>query len=131
MCVFADVCFSTPGRPLGDQGARKDAKMEAKATEKVVRRQLAERAKSMAGVAREAYEEVPGRFQEPLFSGVRCEGLPRGSRGGFGTIFGDFGCPLGGLGDYIFREKCVFFEVLFLVDFRSVFGRGRRQGRAL
>ena len=90
MC-FWDGSFSPPGRPLGAQSARKGAKMEPKVIEKVVRRHLAERAKSMAGVVREAYLEVPGRVQEPLFSGTRCEGLPRGSRGGFGTFFCDFG----------------------------------------
>ena len=71
--------------------SQKVPKMEPKVIEKVVRRHLVEHAKTMAGTVREAYLEVPGRVQEPLFSGVRCEGIPRGSRGGFGPIFGDFG----------------------------------------
>ena len=67
MC-FQDVSFSPPGRPLGAQGDRKGAKMEPKVIEKAVRRHLVEHAKTMAGTAREAYGEVPGRVQEAPFS---------------------------------------------------------------
>ena len=67
MC-FWDASFSPPGRPLGAQSARKGAKMEPKVIENVVRRHLAERAKSMARMVREAYGEVPGRVQEAPFS---------------------------------------------------------------
>ena len=61
--------------------------MEPKVVEKVVQRHIVERAKSMAGSAREGHGEVPGRVEESVFSGTRCEGFPRRSRGGFGMIF--------------------------------------------
>jgi hypothetical protein len=77
MC-FRDASSSPPGRPLGAQSDRKGAKMEPKVTKKVVRRHRVERAKSMAGMVREAHGEVPGRVREPLFSGTRCEGLSVG-----------------------------------------------------
>jgi hypothetical protein len=84
---FCDDPFSPPGRPLGAQGARKGARMSPKVTKKVVRRHLVERAKSMAGMVREAHGEVPGRTREPLFSGTQCEGvsvgLPRRVRDDF------------------------------------------------
>ena len=54
---------------------------------------------------------------------------PWGSRGGLGTIFCDFGCPLGVTGGSSFREKTVFFRSAILVDFGSNFGEGRRTGR--
>ena len=110
MC-FWGASFSPPGRPLGAQGDRKGAQMNPKVIEKLVQRHLVERVKSMAGTVREGHGEVPGRVQEPVFSGTRCEGFPIRSRGGFGMIFCDFRCPLGVPGGSIFREKRVLFEV--------------------
>ena len=110
---FRRGSFSCPGRPLGAQSARKGGKMEFKVVEKVVQRHLVERAKSMAGTVREGHGEVPGRVQESVFSGTRCEGFPRRSRGGFGMIFCDFGCTLGVPGGSVFNEKRVFFKVSF------------------
>ena len=107
MC-FQDVSLSPPGRPLGAQGDRKRVKMEPKLMKKVLQRHLAEHAKSMAGTVREAYGEVPGRVQEPFFSGTRCEGFPIRSRGGFGMILGALWESLGAP----FSEKNgVWFEV--------------------
>ena len=100
-----------PFDPLGAQGDRKGAKVEPKAIEKLVQRHLVERAKTMAGIVREGHGEVPGRVQEPVFSGTRCEGFPIRSRGGFGMIFCDFRCPLGVTGGSIFKEKRVLFKV--------------------
>ena len=74
--MFVGRFFSSPGRHLGAQRPRKGAKMEPKVVEKVVQRQCVERVKSMAGTVRERHGEVPGRVQEPVFSGTRCEGLP-------------------------------------------------------
>jgi hypothetical protein len=102
---FQEVSLSSPGRPLGAQSDRKGAQMESKVIEKVVQRHLVERVKSMAGTVRERHGEVPGRVQEPVFSGTRCEGFPIRSRGGFGMTFCDFSCPLGVPGRSIFREK--------------------------
>jgi hypothetical protein len=103
--VFLGRFFSSPGRHLGAQRLRKGAKMEPKVVEKVVQRQLVERVKSMAGTVRERHGEVPGRVQEPVFSGTRCEGFRIRSRGGLGMIFCDFRCPLGIPWGSIFREK--------------------------
>ena len=111
--MFPGRFFSSPGRHLGAQGGRKGAKMEPKVVEKVVQRQLVERVKSMAGTVRERHGEVPGRVQESVFSGTRCEGFPRRSRGGFGMIFCDFGCTLGVPGGSVFKEKRDFFKVSF------------------
>ena len=74
--MFPGRFFSCPGRHLGAQGDRKGAKMEPKVVEKVVQRHIVERAKSMAGTVREGHGEVPGRVQESVFSGTRCEGFP-------------------------------------------------------
>ena len=103
--MFPGSFFSFPGRHLGAQGDRKGAKMEPKVLEKVVQRHLVERAKSMAGIVREGHGEVPGRVQESVFSGRRCEGLPIHSRGGFGVSFCDFRSTLGVPWGSIFREK--------------------------
>ena len=62
---------------------------------KMVRRHLVEHAKTMAGTVREAYGEVPGRDQEALFSKCGAKASPEGSPEGSGTIFHDFGFPLG------------------------------------
>ena len=92
--VFWEGPFSPPGRHLGAQGSRKGAKRSPKVSKKVVRRHLVERAKTMAGTVREAYGEIPGRVQEPLFSRARCEGVSIGvSRRIWGDFLG-FGCLL-------------------------------------
>ena len=108
MC-FWNASLSPPDRPLGAQGDRKRAKMEPKAVEKGIQRHLVERAKSMAGTVREGHGEVPGRVQESVFSGTRCEAFPIRSRGGFDVIVCYFGCPLGALGAP-FSQKNVFFR---------------------
>ena len=110
MC-FQEVSLSSPGRPLGAQSDRKGAKMMPKVMKKVVQRHLVDRVKSMAGTARERHGEVPGRVQEPVFSGTRCEGFPIGSRGGFGMIFCDLGALWGSLGVPFSEKKGVWFEV--------------------
>jgi hypothetical protein len=74
--VFPGSVFFASGRPLGAQGDRKGAKMEPKVIEKVVQRHLVERAKTMAGIVREAYGEVPGRVQEAPFSECGAKDSP-------------------------------------------------------
>ena len=83
MC-FQEVSLSSPGRPLGAQSDRKGAQMEPKVMKKVVPSHLVERVKSMAGTVRERHGEVPGRVQEPVFSGTRCEGSPYAPEEGLG-----------------------------------------------
>ena len=75
MC-FWDAYFSSPGRPLGAQSDRKGAQMEPKVIEKVDRRHLVERVKSMAGTVREGHGEVPGRVQESVFCRNALRSLP-------------------------------------------------------
>ena len=111
--MFLERFFSSPGRHLGAQGDKKATKMMPKVVEKVIQRHLVERAKSMAGIVREGHGEVPGRVQESVFSGTRCEAFPIRSRGGFGMIFCDFGCTLGVPGGSVFKEKRDFFKVWF------------------
>ena len=117
--VFLDVSFSPPWPPRSAGSGRKGAKMRSKTMEKVVRRRLAAHAKSMAGTVWEAHGEVPGRYLDPLFSGTRCEGLPRGSRGGCGTICCAFWCPLGDPWGLHFHILGLFLQLDFQVRFWS------------
>ena len=105
---FWDASFHVRGDLWAPKAPERMTKLP-KVVEKVVQRQLVERVKSMAGTVRERHGEVPGRVQEPVFSGTRCEGFPRRSREGFGMIFCDFGCTLGVLGAP-FSKKNVFFS---------------------
>ena len=64
---FRPPLFFVPGRYLGGQRARKGAKSEPKVMTKEVRAHFLEHAKTMAGIVREAYGEVPGRVRATLF----------------------------------------------------------------
>ena len=64
---FRTPLFGVPGRYLGGQRARKGAKSEPKVMTKEVRAHFLEHAKTMAGIVREAYGEVPGRVRATLF----------------------------------------------------------------
>ena len=77
---FGNDSFSPPGWHLATQGARKGGKREAEVMKKEARRDLVEHAKSMAGIVREAYGEVPGRAQDALFSEHGADAFPEGSR---------------------------------------------------
>ena len=127
MC-FGDVSFSPPGRHLDAQGARKGAEREPKVIEKEVRRHLVEHAKTMAGTVREAYGEVPGRVQETLFSERGTKASPEGSREGSGTIFHDFGSPLGTPWGTILRKSVFFSGADFWVTFGSLWGGAGGRG---
>ena len=69
MC-FLDASFSVPGRHVGAQGSRNDAKMRPKVNKRMICSHLVEGVKSMAGTVREPHGEVPRRAQESLFSGL-------------------------------------------------------------
>ena len=64
---FRPPLFFAPGRYLDGQRPRKGAKNEPKVMTKEVRADFLEHAKTMAGIVREAYGEVPGRVRATLF----------------------------------------------------------------
>ena len=76
---------------------------------KHVRWHLLEHAKTMAGIVREAYGEVPWRVQETLFAARGAKASPEESREGSKKIFHEFGCHLGVLWEVILGEKGCFF----------------------
>ena len=84
--VFWGRLFFAPGRHLGAQSARKGSKREPKVMKKEVRRHLVEHAKTMAGIVREAYGEIPGRFRNHFFR-TRRRGLFRTVPGGVSEDF--------------------------------------------
>ena len=107
--MFPGRFFSSPGRHLNAQGARKSTKRKPKVMKKEVRSHLPEHAKSMAGTVREAYWEVPGRARDTLFSRCGAKVSPEGFQEVSGRIFYDFGSPLGGPWGIILGEKeCLF-----------------------
>ncbi len=65
--LFRPPLFFVPGRYLVGQRTRKGAKSEPKVMTKEVRAHFLEHAKTMAGMIREAYGEVPGRVRATLF----------------------------------------------------------------
>ena len=116
MC-FQEVSFSSPGWPFDAQGDRKGAKMRPKVIEKVVRRHLVEHAETMAGTAREAYGEVPGRVQEAPFRNVAQRPLQRAPEMDSKQFFVILGELWECLGSPFFMKNGVWFEVRFLFDF--------------
>ena len=107
--MFFDVLwgrpFFAPGRHLGAQSARKGAKREPEVMKKEVQSHLPEHAKSMAGTAREAYWEIPGRARDTVFSRHGAKASTSGSRERSRRIFHDFRSPLGVPWGTILEEK--------------------------